>query len=70
MKAVIRKSDGALLRAGHCDFTSDGSFDALNEDIVDIDIRPLKRIDDPDFDTFHRWTCCENGVWAEVPKDA
>ena len=62
---VIETATGDLLRAGYCDFTTDGSFDSGTEtERTDVP-HPSKVRGQEDYANMHRW----NGTaWVEVAQ--
>ncbi len=62
---VIETATGNLLRAGFCDFETDGAFDGLNEDQrTDIPF-PGQTVSGNHFDQKHRWN---GSAWVLIDK--
>ena len=63
---VIETTSGDLLRAGFCDFTTDGSFCQAGTETERTDApHPAKVKGDPDETMMHRWN---GSTWIEVAQ--
>jgi len=67
-KVVIETSTGHALRAGFCDFETDGSFDSEKETIIDapfpIRVKPRRRLADGEAEEEFIFDMYDGDAWV------